>query len=268
MTVLERDKIKKIKNYKYPKRGDEIGILSNQIQTMSKDLKSQMEQLEKFSTDVAHELKNPLAAIKSSSELLLKNKISDENKIKVIKNFNKEVDRMNRLISDISNFSRTMSEIENEDFKIIDLNKFLRDFKTNYLGNSKNIKLQLSLKNENLNILVNEDKFLQVLLNIIENSVSISESNSSILLKSKKINNLNVYLKIYDQGPGIPFDHKDKIFNRFYSDRAKYKNKHSGLGLSISKEIIKSFSGSIELTKSDKLDFGGACFLIKLPLRM
>ncbi len=267
LTVLERDKIKKIKNYKYPKRGDEIGILSNQIQTMSKDLKSQMEQLEKFSTDVAHELKNPLAAIKSSSELLLKNKISDENKIKVIKNFNKEVDRMNRLISDISNFSRTMSEIENEDFKIIDLNKFLRDFKTNYLGNSKNIKLQLSLKNENLNILVNEDKFLQVLLNIIENSVSISESNSYILIKSKKINNLHVYLKIYDQGPGIPFDHKDKIFNRFYSDRVKSKNKHSGLGLSISKEIIKSFSGSIELTKSDKLDFGGACFLIKLPLR-
>lgn len=268
LTVLERDKIKKIKNYNYPKRGDEIGILSNQIQTMSKDLKSQMEQLEKFSTDVAHELKNPLAAIKSSSELLLKNKISDENKIKVIKNFNKEVDRMNRLISDISNFSRTMSEIENEDFKIIDLNKFLRDFKTNYLGNSKNIKLQLSLKNENLNILVNEDKFLQVLLNIIENSVSISESNSSILIKSKKINNLHVYLKIYDQGPGIPFDHKNKIFNRFYSDRAKSKNKHSGLGLSISKEIIKSFCGSIELTKSDKSDFGGACFLIKLPLRM
>ena len=71
---------------------------------MSNDLKSQVEQLEKFTSDVAHELKNPLTAIKSSSELLLKNTISEENKLKLIKNFNKEVDRMNILISDMSNF--------------------------------------------------------------------------------------------------------------------------------------------------------------------
>ena len=96
---------------------------------MSKDLKTQIEQIEKFTTDVAHELKNPLTAIKSSSELLLKNTISENNKIKLIKNFNKDVDRMNRLISDISNFSRTMSEIENENFTNIEINKFFINFK-------------------------------------------------------------------------------------------------------------------------------------------
>jgi Signal transduction histidine kinase len=129
ITVLEREKIRNYNNINYPVRADEIGILAQQIQIMSKDLKSQMEQLEKFTTDVAHELKNPLTAIKSSSELLLKNKISEENKLKILKTFNKEVNRMNRLISDISNFSRTMTEIENETFKLLNLNKFFENAK-------------------------------------------------------------------------------------------------------------------------------------------
>ena len=150
LTVLERSKIKKTKNLNYPIRSDEIGILSRQIQIMSKDLKTQMEQLEKFTTDVAHELKNPLTAIKSSSELLLKKTISEENKITLIKTFNKEVDRMNRLISDISNFSRTISEIETENFKIIEINNFFLNFKKNYMGNSKNINLKLIMENNHL----------------------------------------------------------------------------------------------------------------------
>ncbi len=269
ITVLERQKIRNINNINYPVRSDEIGILAQQIQIMSKDLKSQMEQLEKFTTDVAHELKNPLTAIKSSSELLLKNSISEKNKLMIIKNFNKEVDRMNHLLSDISNFSRTMTEIEIEKFKIINVNDFLKDFKNNYLGNSKNIKIILETDNiKDIKVLLNQDKFLQVILNLIENSVSIADKNSTVLIKSNKIDSKKVEIKIYDQGPGVDFAYKDKIFERFYTDRDTLKGEHSGLGLSISKEIIKSFNGSIELTKSDNLDFSGACFMIKLPLRI
>ncbi|OUW96196.1 MAG: hypothetical protein CBD97_01775 [Pelagibacteraceae bacterium TMED237] len=268
ITVLEREKIRNTKNINYPSRGDEIGILAQQIQIMSRDLKSQMEQLEKFTTDVAHELKNPLTAIKSSSELLLKNTISEENKLKVIKTFNKEVNRMNRLISDISNFSRTMTEIEIEKFKLIDLNKFLQDFKKNYLGNSKNINLILDTENNDFKVLLNEDKLIQVILNLIENSVSVADKNSKILIKTSGLANFNVEIKIYDQGKGINFNDKEKIFNRFYTDRDEFREDHSGLGLSISREIIKSFNGSIKLTKSDNFDFGGACFIIKLPLRI
>ena len=267
ITVLEREKIRNTKNINYPVRGDEIGILAQQIQIMSKDLKFQMEQLEKFTTDVAHELKNPLTAIKSSSELLLKNTISEENKLKLINNFNKDVNRMNRLISDISNFSRTMTEIEIEKFKLIDLNKFLNNFSENYFGNSKNINLIIDTASNDIKVLLNEDKFLQVILNLIENSVSIANDNTQILIKTSKISNREVEIKIYDQGKGVKFSDKDKIFNRFYTDRDDFREDHSGLGLSISREIIKSFNGSIELTKSDNLDFSGACFIIKLPLR-
>ncbi len=267
ITILERGKIRNTKNINYPVRSDEIGILSKQIQIMSNDLKSQMKQLEKFTTDVAHELKNPLTAIKSSSELLLKNSIDEENKLKVIKNFNKEVNRMNLLISDISKFSRTMSEIETEKYKLINLNDFLNSLRINYLGNHKNIKIVIKSDTKNLNVLLNEDKLLQVFINLIENSVSIANKNTKILIKTTKIDNQTVEIKIYDQGKGINFDYKDKIFNRFYTDRDDFKDGHSGLGLSISKEIIKSFDGSIKLTKSDNLDFSGACFMIKLPLK-
>ena len=266
ITVLERDKTNK-KKLIYPLRSDEIGILSNQIQLMSNELKSQINQLEKFSSDVAHELKNPLTAIKSSIELLTSKNITNENRSKVMNNFNKDIDRMNRLISDISHFSKTIAEIEIENFELTNVNKFLKENFGEKSTNKKNIKILLQTDNNKNLVLLNKDKFLQVILNLIDNSISIAKNNSNILITSNKKNENCVEIKIYDQGKGIDFKEKNKIFDRFYTDRIDDRDKHSGLGLSISYEIINSFNGSIELTESDKLDFRGACFLIKLPLK-
>ncbi len=266
ITVLERDKTNK-KKLIYPLRSDEIGILSNQIQLMSNELKSQINQLEKFSSDVAHELKNPLTAIKSSIELLTSKNITNENRAKVMNNFNKDIDRMNRLISDISHFSKTIAEIEIENFELTNVNKFLKENFSEKSINKKNIKILLQTDNNKNLVLLNKDKFLQVILNLIDNSISIAKNNSNILITSNKKNENCVEIKIYDQGKGIDFKEKNKIFDRFYTDRIDDRDKHSGLGLSISYEIINSFNGSIELTESDKLDFRGACFLIKLPLK-
>ena len=116
--------------------------------------------------------------------------------------------------------------------------------------------------------MINKDKFTQVLINLVENSISMSEDNTSILININKNNKHIAQIKVYDQGKGINVDDKNKIFNRFYTDRDTDREKHSGLGLAISREIIKSFNGSIELTKSDNLDFCGACFIINLPLEM
>ncbi len=266
ITVLERDKTNK-KKLIYPLRSDEIGILSNQIQLMSNELKSQINQLEKFSSDVAHELKNPLTAIKSSIELLTSKNITKENRSKLMNNFNKDIDRMNRLISDISHFSKTIAEIEIENFELTNVNKFLKENFGEKSTNKKNIKILLQTDNNKILVLLNKDKFLQVILNLIDNSISIAKNNSNILITSNKKNENCVEIKIYDQGKGIDFKEKNKIFDRFYTDRIDDRDKHSGLGLSISYEIIHSFNGSIELTESDKLDFRGACFLIKLPLK-
>ena len=266
ITVLERDKTNK-KKLIYPLRSDEIGILSNQIQLMSKELKSQINQLEKFSSDVAHELKNPLTAIKSSIELLTSKNITKENRSKLMNNFNKDIDRMNKLISDISHFSKTIAEIEIENFELTNINKFLKENFGEKSTNKKNIKILLQTDNNKNLVLLNKDKFLQVILNLIDNSISIAKNNSNILITSNKKNENCVEIKIYDQGKGIDFKEKNKIFDRFYTDRIEDRDQHSGLGLSISYEIINLFNGSIELTESDKLDFRGACFLIKLPLK-
>jgi len=233
---------------------------------MSNELKSQINQLEKFSSDVAHELKNPLTAIKSSIELLTSKNITIENRSKLMNNFNKDIDRMNKLISDISHFSKTIAEIEIENFELININKFLKENFSEHAKNKKNIKILLQVDNNKNLVLLNKDKFLQVILNLIDNSISIAENNSNILITSNKKNENYVEIKIYDQGKGIDFREKNKIFNRFYTDRIDDRDQHSGLGLSISYEIINSFNGSIELTESDNLDFRGACFLIKLPL--
>jgi len=266
ITVLERDKTNK-KQLIYPLRSDEIGILSNQIQLMSNELKSQINQLEKFSSDVAHELKNPLTAIKSSIELLTSKNINKENTSKLMNNFNKDIDRMNKLISDISHFSKTIAEIEIENFESTNVNKFLNENFDEHSTNKKNIKILLQTDNNKNLVYLNKDKFLQVILNLIDNSISIAENNTNILITSNKKNENFVEVKIYDQGKGIDLKDKGKIFERFYTDRIDDRDQHSGLGLSISYEIINSFNGSIELTESDKLDFRGACFLIKLPLR-
>jgi len=266
ITVLEKDKTNK-KKLIYPLRSDEIGILSNQIQLMSNELKSQINQLEKFSSDVAHELKNPLTAIKSSIELLTSKNINEKNRLILMNNFNKDIDRMNKLISDISHFSKTIAEIEIENFELINVNKFLKVNFGEHSTNKKNIKIFTQTDNNNNSVLLNKDKFLQVMLNLIDNSISIAQNNSNILITSNKINENCVEIKIYDQGEGIDLKEKNKIFDRFYTDRIYDRDQHSGLGLSISYEIINSFNGSIELTESDNLDFRGACFLLKLPLK-
>ena len=267
ITLLEREKIRNKKKLRYPKRQDEIGILSIEIQNMSNELKTQMHKLEKFTADVAHELKNPLTSIKNSSELLLNKNISNENKNIILKNFNSDVNRMNKLISDISDFSRIIAEIENEEFQLVNINSFLSEFKNNFYNYEKDLKIELNLDSDNRSVLVNKNKFLQVILNLIDNSISVVKKQSIILISSKIVKNKILKLKFYDQGPGIKIEDKNKIFERFYTDRDINKQYHSGLGLSISREIIKSFKGTIELTESDNMNFRGACFMIKLPLR-
>ena len=113
---------------------------------------------------------------------------------------------------------------------------------------------------------INKNKFLQVLYNLLDNASNFISINSNILIYVVVDGN---YCKIHlaDQGTGIPIEHKDKIFERFYTDRNKDKNSHSGLGLSISRKIIDSFNGTINLIKSEHIEYQGACFEIKLPLK-
>jgi len=262
----ERDKSNK-KNNKltYPERNDEIGILSGDIRGMSEDLKNRISEIEGFAADVSHELKNPLASLKSSNELLAENKISNEKKDLLLKNMQNDIDRMNVLISDISSYTLTQVEIDKELFYSFDVIEFLKDFLEPYFTNPKNIKINFEFEKKTSIINANKDKLAQVFSNLIDNSLSYSPQNSAILIEQKTTDK-DVIISFFDQGPGVSTGLKNKIFERFYTDREVNQDKHTGLGLSIAKKIIETFSGSLELNNVKSEKYFGACFSIILPL--
>ena len=264
ITRFEREKSNKKNNLEYPKRKDEIGILGKDISSMSDDLKKRINEIESFASDVSHELKNPLSSLKSSSELLIQNKITEDSKNLLIKNMTKDIERMNILISDISNYTLTQVEIDEEIFEKFDVIVFVEDFIKSLPHN--NIKIDFKSNNALAYIVANKNKLAQVFYNIIHNSFSYSPSKSKILINTI-IQDENIIFHIVAQGIGVPLDFKEKIFDRFYTDRLKDKDKHTGLGLSISRKIIESFKGSINLIENHYEIYQGACFEIKLPLK-
>jgi signal transduction histidine kinase len=266
LTILERERVDEHK-ITYPNRNDEIGALSKEIQNMSQGLKFQIQQLEKFSSDVSHELKNPLTSLQSAMELIDTNNISKDKKNLLIKNIQNDLKRMNQLITDISNFTRLKAEIELEKNQYIKLNDFLDEIPQIFTNNTREIKLIIKKHDNNLEIVANKNKLIQVFINLIENSISLSPKRSKILIELNKVNEKTISFRFYDQGRGIDLKDSEKIFDRFYSDRQENIKNHTGLGLSIAREIITRMKGKISLDKSDKTEYSGACFLIILPVR-
>jgi signal transduction histidine kinase len=263
-TNLERDKLFNNKEIiKYLNRNDEIGTLSDDIRSMSIDLKKRIIEMEEFALDVSHELKNPLAGLKSSNDLLKTKKINEPNKILLIENMGIDIDRMNILITDIANYSLTGVEISEEAFEEVELINFLNDF-INSFRYKDLIEIKSNLKS--IYITVNKNKFLQVIHNLLDNAITFIPLNSKILICAK-VENKKCIIHFVDRGPGVLLDYKEKIFERFYKDRRQNNNSHSGLGLSISRKIIESFDGTINLIKNPHTGFEGACFEIKLPLK-
>ena len=147
---------------------------------------------------------------------------------------------------------------------MINVNNFFNDFKISI--SHKNYSLQIEIPEKEIYLKINKNKFIQVLYNLFDNAESFIPPGSIILLSIKVVEK-NCYIYFVDQGPGIPDNYKYKIFERFYTDRDDKIRSHSGLGLSISKNILESFGGKINLIKSPFIGFNGACFEIKLPLK-
>ena len=267
LVKVEQDKFNPPPNtLNYPVRNDEIGGLSDNIKNMSRELKSQINELGKFAADVAHELKNPLASIKASNELLAENKIKLEDKKLLFSNIIKDLDRMNRLISDISDYTRTQAEIEKQKFDKFELAEFINDLQRSFDQNNKKIRILFDSNDTEITVQANMDKLARVFLNLIENAISFSPRQSNILIQQVKENN-KVIIYIADQGCGVNEKLKNKIFERFYSDRLDNNDYHIGLGLSISRKVMESFGGSIELSEQLIEGYNGACFKLELPIK-
>jgi len=251
-------------------RNDEIGELGVTLRDMTNALWQRIEVIESFAADVAHEIKNPLASIKSAVETLPKiNNTSDQNKLmKIILD---DISRIDRLITDISDASRLDAELSREKMEkvnIIELLDKLNDIYKVVLA-KKNIKMSLLIeKSQYYCINGIRDRLMQVFRNILDNAVSFSPNNSLITIKVTSIDG-KINISITDEGPGLSEGMEQVIFKRFYQERPKDEKfgTHSGLGLSISKQIIKVHGGSIkaENVKNSFEEPTGACFIILIP---
>ena len=255
-TKIIKDKSEKktnIQNLK--KRGDELGVLSSSLDDMTHELQKRADSAENFSTDLVHEIRNPLASLKSASEII--SETDDKNqRDKLVKILSHDVERIERLITDYSQMLKDEVAITKEQMKKIDLRPIVTsvvdDFNSIYM-NKRGIKISLN-SNQNGNkieIMGIENRIEQILANLLENSISFSEDNKKIIVKLSKKNN-SVMLDVLDEGSGFKENDTKKIFKRFYSNRPGKFGEHSGLGLNIVKNLIDLHGGTISASNNNR----------------
>lgn len=254
-------------------RPDEIGRLSGALRGMVAALYDRIEGNEQFAADVAHEIKNPLASLRSAVGTMRVAKREDQRE-KLLDVIDHDVRRLDRLVSDISNASRLDSELVREEEEQFDLLYMLGNI-NDYLGGdakSKGVEFISDLPEKPVLIQGLEARLAQVFVNLITNAISFCEHGDAIRVWARKREN-RVLIVIEDTGPGIPDQALYKIFQRFYSERpAGQFGNNSGLGLAISKQIVEAHGGVIwaENIRPTDADITseplGARFVVGLPV--
>ena len=214
---------------------------------MTKELNNRIKVSENFSTDLVHEIRNPLASLKSASEIISETE-SKEQRDKLINIVSHDVERIERLITDYSQMLKDEVAISSEKMKKLDLISITKsvvdDFNSIY--DSKrgiSIKMQTNGKKD-YNILGIENRIEQIIANLLDNSISFSKNNQQIIVELEKKNG-SINLKVVDEGEGFKENDTQKIFKRFYSNRPDKFGKHSGLGLNIVKNLVELHNGNI-----------------------
>lgn len=254
-------------------RPDEIGRLSSALRGMVAALYERIETNEQFAADVAHEIKNPLASLRSAVGTLRVAKRDDQRE-KLLDVIDHDVRRLDRLVSDISNASRLDSELVKETQEEFDLMRLVENL-TSYLGadaENKGVDFITDLPETPVLIHGLEARLAQVFVNLITNAISFCEEGDAIRVWIRTREN-RVLVVVEDTGPGIPEGALGKVFNRFYSERpANDFGNNSGLGLAISKQIVEAHDGAIwaENIRPTQMDATsaplGARFVVGLPL--
>lgn len=252
------------------KRNDEIGQLATNLRAMTESLWQRMEAIESFAADVAHELKNPLTSLQSAVETLSFAQ-KPEQKERLSKIIMQDIERLNRLITDISDASRLDAELLRATTETVEIKKLIANIIELYQATGhkdKVIKFQEidETKKSEIFVAAHQNRLVQVIRNLITNAMSFAPDQSTITLTIRLKGN-DLIVEVIDEGPGIPENALEKIFSRFYSERPKQEafGNHSGLGLSISRQIVETYNGSLTAHNKEGVKTG-AIFRIKLPI--
>jgi len=255
------------------KRGDEIGDLNDALRSMTEALWLRINTIESFAADVAHELKNPLTSLRSAIEMAGHPNLDAERRARLMGIVMDDINRLNRLISDISDASRLDAELMRGEVRPVDLDKLLRDMVHHYAvtANQKSgVEVEFRVAaNPPFMAHGHDGRYGQVFRNVIDNALSFAPKGSRILVElGRESRNGPFVVTIDDEGQGIPEDNLESIFQRFYSERPiEHFGQHSGLGLSICRQIVETYGGTITATNRRGPDGRvlGARFTVRLP---
>lgn len=251
-----------------PHRRDEVGGLARALADMTVALRHRIDATEAFAADVAHELKNPLASLRSAVEAL--GSIRDEGaRAQLFAVINADVRRIDRLISDISAASRLEAELSRARLQPVDLGLLVRNLVAAQTATGPlpaRVRLVVDAPSDGTAMVTADaDRLAQIINNLLDNGLSFSPEGGTLMVRVRRAGHV-VELQVMDEGPGVPPEARDAIFGRFYSERPGHENygQHSGLGLSIAKAIVEALDGHIRV--DDRADGrAGAVFSVTFP---
>jgi two-component system, OmpR family, sensor histidine kinase ChvG len=261
----------------FTRRRDEIGHLSGALRDMTDALYNRIEAIEMFAADVAHELKNPLTSLRSAVETLplARNENSRNRLLDVIEH---DVKRLDRLISDISDASRLDAELQRQDMAPVDIRRLLTTLASvaneTKLGHDVGVELRFEGRSsgDTYSVPGHDSRLGQVVTNLLSNAQSFSEPGNKVRINCRRMR-AEIEIVVDDDGPGIRPDALERVFERFYTDRPHQGfGQNSGLGLSISKQIVDAHGGRIwaenragPTGEDGEPTIAGARFLVRLP---
>jgi len=261
----------------FTRRRDEIGHLSGALRDMTGALYNRIEAIEMFAADVAHELKNPLTSLRSAVETLPLAR-SDSSRARLLEVIEHDVKRLDRLISDISDASRLDAELQRQDMAPVDLRRLLTTLTSvaneTRLGHDVAVEARFEGRSSSDIFLVpgHDSRLGQVISNLLSNAQSFSEPGGKVRILCRRVRS-EIEIVVDDDGPGIRPDALERVFERFYTDRPHQGfGQNSGLGLSISKQIIDAHGGRIwaenrlgRKGSDGEPTIAGARFVVRLP---
>jgi two-component system sensor histidine kinase ChvG len=250
-----------------PSRSDEIGLLARAGSDMSQSLRQRIDNIEAFAADVTHELKNPLASLRSAIDGL--DRVDDPDlRHKLMGIAREDVARLDRLINDVSEAARTDAELARARFDRVDLGPLIQQLVASWEDRREkgDARIAFARPRKDSAVVTGEpDRLARAINAIIDNAISFSPPGGLVEIAASRVGD-EVRIRIDDEGPGVPPEDREKIFNRFHSIRpeGEHFGRHSGLGLAIAQAIVKGHDGEIDVQDRDDAP-SGARFTIWLP---
>lgn len=258
---------REVKVPRLPSRRDEIGLLARAVSDMSQSLRQRIDNIEAFAADVTHELKNPLASLRSAVDGLDRVK-TPELRHRLMGIVREDVVRLDRLINDIGEAARTDAELARAMFERVDLGPLIEQLVSSWETRREKGDARIAFarpRKDTAVVMGKPDRLARAINAIIDNAISFSPPGGLVEIAAARVGD-EVRIRIDDEGPGVPPEAREAIFNRFHSVRPEGENfgRHSGLGLAIAQAIVKGHGGEIDVHDRDDAP-SGARFTIRVP---